>query len=145
MGFDFFSGKWKGEFVYGPEYGDLEGEKASFILFVDKSEDWGFEGRIFDIDGVGVNPNVATVKGFVENGEISFVKQYPVAQTFLEDGTTQFESDKASPEIHYSGKYSGAEKLFRGVWEIEWREINQDGYPYDQYCSGTWEMRQVID
>jgi hypothetical protein len=140
-----FSGKWKGEFVYGPEYGDIEGEKATFMFFVDKNDETGFEGRSFDIDGVGVNAEVAIVRGFIDDDMISFIKQYPTTVVFQQDGSLETISTKPSPEIHYIGEYNERLQMFKGSWEMVWSEVKQ-GEGYLEYlCTGKWEMRKEED
>ncbi len=140
-----FSGSWTGEFVYGEEYGNIAGEKATFMLFVDKNENNSFEGRAFDIDGTGVNNEVATVRGFLENESISFIKQYPTMLTFQEDGTLEKHKSKASPEIHYTGEYIESKKSFIGEWEMVIDEVKQGDEYLEYLCTGTWEMRKEED
>ncbi len=138
------AGKWKGEFVYGPEYGKIEGEKATFMLFVEKEDENGFEGKAFDIEGIGVNDQAASVKGFFADGMMSFIKQYPTTQIFQEDGTLQT-FYRPSPEIHYTGEYIQATGMFKGNWETTWGEV-RDGDEYLEYlCTGTWQMIRETD
>ncbi len=140
-----FSGKWAGQFVYGSDYGDLEGEKVTFMLLVEKNDENGFEGKAFDIDGIGVNKEAASVRGFIEDSMISFVKQYPTTYVFREDLALEFLSNKLSPEIHYTGDYNESKQMFSGHWEIVWSEVKQ-GEDYLEYlCTGTWEMRKEKD
>jgi hypothetical protein len=89
------TGAWKGFYVYGPEYGEeLHNEKVQFIIHLNYNEGT-FEGTSIDIDGVGSNFEKATIKGFIENGFISFIKQYPFSMMFEEfcTGTWQMEKD----------------------------------------------------
>lgn len=139
-----FSGQWKGEFVYGPEYGNLHGDKVSFMLFLE-GKDNEFAGRGFDIEGVGVQSEVASIKGFYNDGLISFIKQYPLTNEIEQDGTLIPVEDKPSPEIHYEGEYNETQKMFSGKWEIKMHE-EKFGEGYIEYlCTGTWEMRKEAE
>lgn len=135
------SGQWKGEFVYGPKYRNLYGDKVNFMLFLegDNSE---FIGKGFDIDGVGAQSEAATIKGFYNDGMISFIKQYPLRNEIEQDGTLILVEDKPSPEIHYLGEYNQVQEMFSGNWEMKLNEA-EFGKGYIEYlCTGTWEMRK---
>lgn len=139
-----FTGQWEGEFVYGSDYGDLEGEMVSFMLFLEGRGNQ-FEGKAFDIDGVGAQSEVATVRGFYEKGTISFIKQYPLAQEFQEDGSLKVIENKKPPEIHYNGEYYEGLKMFKGKWEMVWAEEKVgEGY-YEYINTGTWQMKREED
>jgi hypothetical protein len=139
-----FSGQWKGEFVYGPEYGKLHGDKVNFMLFLEGDGE-EFTGKGFDIEGTGAQSEVASIKGFCSDGLISFIKQYPLRYQIEEDGTLILEDGKPAPEIHYTGEYNETREMFSGKWEIKsHEEVFDDGF-FEYLCTGTWEMRKERD
>lgn len=139
-----FAGQWKGEFIYGAGYGDFEGERASFLLFLDDGVN-EFSGKAFDIDGVGVQNEAATIKGFYKDGMISFIKQYPKAHLLEDDGSLTLDEKKTSPEIHYYGEYNEQAEEFAGNWEMVVSEIKEGKNFVEFLCVGTWHMKKEPD
>jgi hypothetical protein len=139
-----FSGHWKGEFIYGPEYGELYGERVSFMLFLEGNGD-EFTGKCFDIDGIGALPDVASINGFYDSGVISFIKQYPHRYEMEEDGKLNLVEDKAAPEVQYFGEFNENRDKFMGKWEIVIHE-EKEGEGFLEYlCTGTWEMKKEVE
>lgn len=136
-------GQWVGHFVYGPEYGEeMNGEKVQFRVFIDKSMNGAFAGRSVDLEGIGANYEVAQVKGFLEEGLISFTKQYPHYYELDEGGGTFEDKNKPHPLVAYTGEYNDTTKTFTGDWEMRMDIAPVGAYWLEDICAGTWEMRK---
>ena len=70
------SGQWLGHFKYGPAYGTFYGEVVNFSLVLDELNDGQFQGKCYELDGIGANDSVSFVKGYVLQNTIQFVKEY---------------------------------------------------------------------
>ncbi|MES2285622.1 MAG: hypothetical protein V4547_08035 [Bacteroidota bacterium] len=135
------NGNWKGIIIYGPEYRNLENKELYFSLEI-KQEEETFTGTAIDTSGIGTNPDIAEVRGFIEANEISFVKQYKSTLWFDENYSVIIEKDKLGPEINYWGTFDPLTGTMEGNWEIvvDSQQIGQ-GY-LDNICTGTWTMRK---
>jgi hypothetical protein len=138
-----FTGQWVGYFAYGAEYGDdFSGEIVQFRFFVDSFEDGQFIGRSVDLEGIGANYEIAHVSGYIEEGFISFTKQYPHLYEMDEKGNTIVDNTKRHPIVAYSGEYNLGTSTFVGQWELR-IEIQPIGeYWLEDICTGTWELRR---
>ncbi len=101
-----------------------------------------FTGKVFDIDGVGCQSDVASIKGFYDNGSISFIKQYPQPYVLEDDGTLSLDKSRKTAEIHYYGEYNESLEQFSGSWEMVESEKKHEGGYIEYLNTGTWEMRK---
>ncbi|NTS42463.1 hypothetical protein HRG84_16295 [Flavisolibacter sp. BT320] len=139
-------GQWVGHFAYGPDYGEeMNGEKVQFRVFIDRSKNGGFVGRSVDLEGIGANFEVAEVKGFLEEGLISFTKQYPHFYALDEAGNTVEDKNKPHPLVAYTGTYNQSTKTFTGDWEMRVAIAPVGTYWLEDVCTGTWEMRKDVE
>ena len=137
-------GQWLGHFKYGPEYGDLYGEVVTFSLVLEKLGNGQFQGKCYELEGIGVNSGVATVKGYIEDNLIHFVKEYPAYQQFEEDGSiTEFKLP-VKPILTYDGEYNFRAQLYKGHWELETNLGPTIHGDLLSFCTGTWEMSKCI-
>lgn len=124
------AGKWTGQYTYGDEYADdIRGLSVPFIIDITVDADGELAGMCVDMDEEQLE---AAVKGYIEDGYISFIKKY------METGSTE---EPAVPEIHYYGEYRDG--AFVGEWEIEWSVINEAGSRVEYLSTGIWEMRRL--
>jgi hypothetical protein len=138
------SGQWLGHFKYGPEYEDLYGEQVTFSLVLEDLGNGVFQGRCFELEGIGANSTVAIVKGYVENDFIHFVKEYPVDYYFEEDGSMVEYKLPAKPILIYDGQYHHAYKFYTGNWEIETNLGPTVHGDLLSFCTGTWQMSKCL-
>jgi hypothetical protein len=135
-------GIWKGYYEYGPNYGsEFEGEIGEFMLFL-KDTDEGFEGESVDFEGTGTDFDKASIKGFVRDGIISFIKQYNVQWSIDEKGNRFVNHEKRHPEIHYEGFYDKKKRTFSGKWDMVLATYINGEYLIEDLCSGSWEMKK---
>lgn len=134
------SGKWKGVIVYGPEYEELENQELHFTAEFTQNLD-EFTGIAKDVSGIGCNPDTASIRGFIENQSISFIKQYTSTLLLGENGQ-ELDRNTPGPEINYWGEYDINLHQFSGHWEIYTEpEALDDGW-IEYICSGTWTMKR---
>lgn len=139
------TGRWKGLFTLGQEYGEAEGQATSFILFLEENEKGQFKGKSVDYDGYAENYNPASITGYMQGNTISFIKQYPFAYDVDEEGQTVYYQDKKHPEIHYEGRYDLKIGKFSGNWEMVTFIIPMGENDLEQLLRGKWEMRKDED
>jgi hypothetical protein len=133
------TGYWEGVIILGPQYGD----KASMELFFSieiKQEDESFTGIAKDIKGIGCNPDVAMVKGFVDENNISFTKEYLSTVIIDENGNEILQKGVLSPEISYTGVYDAASGSCEGEWEMYINSIKTTTGWIEDLLGGTWKM-----
>lgn len=137
------SGKWIGEFEYGPLYGDeLYGQKASFELTIEENKQGEFSGTCIDLDGIGAHDSIADIKGFRDNNFISFVKEYPKHLNFDLDNNLVENQNMLQSSLSYKGTYNPFTGKFTGEWEIHsiWKTDN--GGTQEDIVYGTWDMKR---
>ncbi|PHR43720.1 MAG: hypothetical protein COA32_15815 [Fluviicola sp.] len=133
------SGQWIGTLTYGQEYGDLAGKTLRFEMELSQIEN-KFSGLSKDLDGVGVNPDPAEIKGKLTENEINFVKQY--RSLHLADKNNSIDKSRKGPKIFYSGRYDEALKEFSGLWKMFVQRKFFGLIPINRHTSGTWEMKR---
>lgn len=134
-------GQWTGVITYGPEYGEFEGKELYFEAQFIQTADT-FNGTAIDTGGAFPQEEEATISGFIEEDEISFVKQYPYDGIIEEDGTVISDKNKPGPEINYFGKYNALNGTFEGTWEIA-TDAFEYGYGwFENVATGTWTMKR---
>lgn len=138
------TGKWKGEYIYGEEYGTLYGKSVEFYLFLEENVN-EFFGKAFDMEAPANDRDVPSIKGFCNDGAISFIKYYDTGYIINEDGSYELNKDDKGVEVHYYGNYDSDGEEFLGSWEILMEE-EKVGENYVEYlCTGTWRMKKDED
>jgi hypothetical protein len=136
------SGKWKGEYICGPEYENHQGRTVEFIL--ELIENSGLiRGICIDFATKEYFSEPITVSGFIDNDFISFTKQYPFTYFIDEQGKVIIDRSKPHPEITYSGEFDRETNTFVGEWDIvvDSQKFG-DGY-FDDSLTGTWTMKRM--
>lgn len=139
------SGQWLGHFKYGPEYGDLHGEQVTFSLILDELSNGQFQGKCYELDGIGATDSVSFVKGYVQQNTIHFAKEYTKEYQIEEDGTTRESNLPNKSILTYDGEFDYRINSYVGQWELEANlgpTINGDLL---DICKGTWEIKKVDD
>lgn len=137
------NGKWIGTYSIDPEFQTKEEDiefKFELTLEVDIEED--LSGEIKDITEGEQSPGIAKVTGFVDENEISFIKQYP--SLFLRNDKSEIIIDKSKehPEIHYHGEISG--DSMEGSWDMEAGVLFKVGEYHAQIISGKWKANKLL-
>jgi hypothetical protein len=135
--------RWKGVLVYGPEYDDMEGVELFFTMNILQDKD-SFTGTAVDTGGAGITPGEATIRGFIDKNEISFVKQYNASWEYDHQGIAVPVPGKPGPEIVYTGIYDPHSGEISGDWEISLDE-QPVGYGYlSMILTGTFRMARNL-
>ncbi len=131
------NGLWRGSYTFDPEF-ENENLERFFELTLQVDDDDEISGEIRDsVDGDQVH-RVATLSGFIEEEEISFIKQYPYLLLRNEKNETIVDESKAHPEIHYHGEIN--ESGIEGTWEMEAAVLFAAGSYHSQLVTGKWKM-----
>ena len=133
------SGQWTGSITYGKEYGDLAGNSVRFNMELTQNEH-EISGISKDLDGVGVNPDPAEIKGELIEDEINFVKEY--RSLHLADKHNTIDKSRKGPKIYYSGNYDETLKEFNGQWKMGVQRKFFGLIPINRRTSGTWKMKR---
>lgn len=141
----YLSGSWNGFFTYQVVKKEDQPEKperkVNFIMSLNSS-DGQISGTSTDDETRNVMTDPATLLGFVDEGFISFIKQYPYAYFRNEADELLFDETTEHPPVHYSGEYIAEEECFRGIWEIEYyvHDVMEESQLFVE--TGNWEMKK---
>ena len=111
------TGKWQGFYEYGsgydlPYFGQRVNIKASIT-----DTNGSFTGEIKEDVSVFSVKLEATIKGFIEDGFISFLKKYPKRPIIVEHSTT-IKYEDGSLEIEHEGILDENNNSIYGDWYI---------------------------
>jgi hypothetical protein len=134
-------GKWTGIISLGKKYRHHKGKELYFELNVNQ-EAKRFSGTSIDIAGFGVNPDPASIKGTIKNGQISFIKQYSSRHFINLHGEVKVFKNKPGPKIFYTGTYQEIEKTFKGNWVMPVKYRLFKIIPMVLKFGGTWSMKR---
>lgn len=136
----FFSGVWKGQYVYGPQYSQKVQETAVDFRITMTVTDGIVTGTVSENLPLSAP---ATIEGFIDGNMISFVKKYACAWSVDDYGNVLEFPDEPSHEIHYTGSYQ--EDAFSGDWEIFVSQVEvYTGMIEAPYSgSGYWTMEWI--
>lgn len=130
--------KLKGHYVYGEPYpGHLRGTSVPFEV------EWTLidgiiNGICVDDESKKVFDTPASIRGFIDNGIISFIKKYPKYWEIDETGKARVSDELPPPEIHYYGL--SIDNHFEGDWTITAAYMLENGgIEYYDY-TGTWTL-----
>ncbi len=133
---------WKGFFSYldGYETAEqyIEVEFSMKIIFSGES----FVGTFSSSESKHVFDEPPKVKGFVEDGKISFILKYPFS--YFKDENGKFHTDKTTthPEVHYLGFFNEDKSMVEGNWEmVKFLDQSLNDYT-EEIFNGTVEMRR---
>lgn len=132
---------WQGFYCYNIEFDETE--QYGFTIdaeFVDGS----FRGEFSEDEFTGITGEKGTVKGFIDEYHISFVKKYPFQYDELEDGSLFFDFEAEGHEVVYDGTFNQETGTWEGEWEILVEEVQVNDEESEQYFDrGSWRMRRV--
>ena len=131
------NGLWKGSYTLDPEFENDNSEHYfEMTLNVDDGDE--VSGEIRDKLPDDQAPRVASLSGFIDEGEISFIKQYPFRLLRNEKNETIVDESKPHPEINYQGVIS--ESGIEGTWDMEAAVLFAAGSYHSQLVTGKWQM-----
>ncbi|WP_264549702.1 hypothetical protein [Flavobacterium sp. N2820] len=135
------SGNWQDFYEYGsgyelPYFGQRVHIKAS-ITDVNGS----FTGEIVEDGSVFSVKLEATIKGFIEDGFISFVKKYPKKPIIVEHSTT-INYESGSLEIEHEGIVDAQNNSIYGNWFII-EIITDELGTFENTSQGIWLLTKL--
>lgn len=101
------------------------------------------DGTSVDTGGVGCNPDVADIKGFIDGNTISFRKQYRSTVTEDENGAEIIEKGRPSPEVEYIGTIDRTIYKIEGEWQINIAVQALKDTWLDETWAGHWVMTRT--
>ena len=112
------TGKWQGFYEYGSGY-DLPyfGQRVNIIASI-TDVNGSFTGEIKEDDSEFSTKLNANSKGFVEDGFISFVKQYPKYPIISDDYSSIITYENKTLEIEHEGILDDNNNSIYGNWYI---------------------------
>jgi hypothetical protein len=131
------NGLWRGSYTFDPEF-EMESKERLFEMTLQVDDDDEIRGEIRDMPDDDQDPRVAALNGFIEDGEISFIKQYPFLLLRNEKNETIMDESKPHPEIHYHGEINASG--MEGTWEMEAAVMFAAGSYHSQLVTGKWKM-----
>ncbi len=134
-------GKWTGELIYDESFGRLANEILFFVMEIRRKGD-EFKGTSVDIDGVGINPSEAMIKGFLEEKHINFVKEYKTIEKTEFNSVVFNPSNKKGAEITFSGFFNAETGAFEGEWVSLSDFMSYNNDVPGSFRGGSWTMRK---
>lgn len=123
-----------------PEF-EYDNSEHHFEMTLNVDDEDEVSGEIRDKMPDDQAPRVAALTGFIDEGEISFIKQYPFLLLRNEKNETIVDESKAHPEIHYQGVIS--DSGIEGTWDMEAAVLFAAGSYHSQLVTGKWQMVKV--
>ena len=131
------NGLWKGSYTLDPEF-ENDNSEHYFEMTLNVDDEDEVSGEIRDKLPDDQDPRVAVLTGFIDEGEISFIKQYPFLLLRNEKNETIVDESKAHPEIHYQGVIS--DSGIEGTWDMEAAVLFAAGSYHSQLVTGKWKI-----
>jgi len=109
--------------IYQGNYFDFDKDgneiPFGFRMEVELDEKWNFHGIVWEDEFSGITEKHLTVKGFIDEDHISFVKQYPCAYEFDHEGNSIVDESRRGHSVIYDGYLDEESGIWTGEWEIE--------------------------
>lgn len=131
------NGLWKGSYTLDPEF-ENDNSEHYFEMTLNVDDEDEVSGEIRDKLPDDQDPRVASLTGFIDEGEISFIKQYPFLLLRNEKNETIVDESKIHPEIHYQGVIS--DSGIEGTWDMEAAVLFAAGSYHSQLVTGKWRI-----
>ena len=78
-----------------------------------------FTGAVWEEEFSGITGKKLTVKGYIDEDHISFVKQYPCLYEYDENGKVLIDDSQPGHDVLYDGYWDKSEGKWNGEWEVE--------------------------
>ncbi|WP_298346695.1 hypothetical protein [uncultured Algibacter sp.] len=134
---------WIGFFTYLEGYDTIEQyKKVEFAMEITLTEN-SFVGISTDSESKNAFERPASVKGFIEDGKMSFVMKYPCYYFKDQNGKIILDHSAEHPDIHYLGFLDDEKDKVSGNWEMTvYEEKYSDGY-LEEIINGEFEMQKT--
>ena len=100
---------------------DQEGNESpfSFRMDVELDSKMNFSGSVWEEEFSELSGKNLSVKGYIDDKHISFVKQYPCLYAYDENGKAIIDTSKQGHEVIYDGYWNDKTGVWIGEWEVE--------------------------
>lgn len=109
--------------IYQGNYYDIDqhGEECpySFKMEVVLDERFNFIGTVWEEEFSCISGKHLSVKGYIDEDHISFVKQYPCLFEYDEKGNVIIDESKSGHHVIYDGYWDETNSNWIGEWEVE--------------------------
>ena len=131
------SGNWEGFYEYGQGYTLPHFGKRVKIVATISEANFSFTGTINEEQNEYSVPLEATIKGFIDDDFISFVKTYPKKPILKEFGKTEIIFENSKLEIEHEGFVDVENNSIYGNWYI--KELITDEFgSFENIIQGIW-------
>lgn len=115
-----------------------------FRMEVEIDEKHSFNGTVWEDEFSGITGKHLSVKGFIDEDHISFVKKYPCLFEFDAEGKIIIDETKSGHEVIYDGYWNEENGIWLGEWEVECEtEVFQFDKIKTRVFIGAFEMNMV--
>jgi hypothetical protein len=115
-----------------------------FRMEVEIDEKHSFNGTVWEDEFSGITGKHLSVKGFIDEDHISFVKQYPCLYEYDADGKIIIDESQLGHEVIYDGYWNEEYGNWSGEWEVECEtEVFQFDKIKTSVFIGAFEMNMV--
>jgi hypothetical protein len=125
---------------------DFEGNEIPFPfrIEVEIDKNFSFTGTVWEEDYAEVTSELSSVKGFIDNDHISFVKKYPYAFQYNKNRGLIVDGSSYGHEVLYDGYWDEN----TGSWQGDWEILNESAVFHARKFKskgriGRFEMRMI--
>ena len=119
-------GKWIGYYEYGEGYQlPFFGERIKIEVNFLEDNDGNIEGSIIEESSELSIPSDSTLKGFVDQNLISFIRTYPVKPKINNQSST-IEIENGILEVTYAGIVDQENNAIYGNWSISQNSLHKN-------------------
>ncbi len=116
-------------------------EDFAFRIDAELNKELSFKGTVWEEEFYEKSKLFLSVKGFINGGQISFVKTYPCLFEIDENFNTIIDKSKKGHEVVYSGTWNESQGKWEGTWEVKGDILFKDvDYYEEEIFSGLFEM-----
>ncbi len=125
---------------------DKSGNNLPFLfrMEVELDKNFSFNGTVWEEEFTEMSGKHLSVKGFIDNDHISFVKQYPCLYKIDEKWKVNIDVSKRGHAVIYDGYWDESIGSWIGEWEVEGEsEFLLFGRIRTEIFIGNFEMKQL--
>lgn len=117
------------------------GERVGIVVSLNGSN-ISFTGIMEENESEFAVPLRSKIKGFSENGVLSFVKTYPKYPRIKEQGNSEIVFENGILEVEHLGFVDEKFNTMYGGWSLR-EEFEIDGHIEEDILYGTWLLKKI--
>ena len=136
------NGTWVGYYEYGVGY-ELPyfGSRVEIEINLSIDSEGNLTGKVNETPSEFSVDVEATVRGFIDQTLISFIKMYPLSP-IINPETNKSELTEGTLEIRHTGFIDEEHNAIYGDWLIEDKFVDEEGYNDVHILTGIWLLNQ---